>query len=85
MGSALAISLAIGTVFDIAAARNTSLTFFVLWVMTKQLEVDWRQRAIIVAFLNFGLLFILALFLSHNTSFILSMFSPDGMYLVLPD
>ena len=41
-----------------------------------------RSTSIVLVFLNFLALFFIGLFLSHNTGFLLPMFSPDGLYLV---
>ena len=78
----LLLLLGVGAIFHIPAMLNTAITFLVLYVMTKQVEIEVGGGTIVLVFLNFLALFFIGLFLSHNTGFLLPMFSPDGLYLV---
>ena len=75
-------SLVVGTVYAITPARNTALTFLVLWAMTKPMEFDWGEWWIVIAFLGCAALVYLGVLLSHHTSFLVAVFSPDGLYVL---
>jgi hypothetical protein len=80
--SCLLVALVVGSVYAIREARNTAITFGLLWLLAKPSEVDWGGAAVVVAFLYFVALFAIGMWLSQNPGFVMSLFSPDGMYLV---
>jgi len=70
----------VGSVFAIPSCVNTASTFFVLWVMEKQLEAKWGPEAIVVVFCNFVMLYFLAHHLHTHPEIIASLFDPTGVY-----
>jgi hypothetical protein len=82
MISSLVVAILLGSTFAIPSMRNTACTFMVLYLMEKELEINWHQGLAVVAiFLNFVGLFVLSLWLTHHPSFIASMLDPTGIYM----
>jgi len=76
----LIAAILLGSVYAIPAMTNTACTFLVLWLMEKELEVDWASCTVVVAFFNFVALFLASLWLHQHPQYILSMFDSSGMY-----
>ena len=66
----------VGSVFALPSYTNTASTFFVLWVMEKELEANWGSGAIAVLFVNFVALYFLAHHLHTHPESITSLFDP---------
>jgi len=81
LGSLLAAIL-VGSVFAMPSMTNTATTFLVLWLMEKQLEVDWRPgMGMVVTFLNFVFLYFAAHYLHTHPEHVVSLFDARGVYL----
>lgn len=80
MALSLFFALLVGFVYSIPAMANTACTFLVLWLMEKQLQIDFRGCGIVVVFLNCVCLFLGSLWLNHHPEFIISMFDGKGLY-----
>lgn len=76
----LLVASFVGHVFVLPAASNTASVFFVLYVMEKQLEVDWGPAGIAVLFANFVGAYFLAHHLHTHPEIVHSVFDPEGMY-----
>ena len=61
--------------------HNTAATFFVLWLMEKQIEIDWGAAWLVVVFANCVALFFLAHYLHTHPALIPSLVDPMGVYL----
>jgi len=80
MTASLTAALLVGNVFAIPSMSNTASTFLVLWLMEKELEVQWGGAGIVVVFLNFVFLYYIAHYLNTHPEHIMSMFDPSGLY-----
>jgi len=80
MVASLAAALLVGCVFAIPAMTNTACTFLVLWLLEKQLEINWNHWAIVVIFFNCLGLCLVSLWLNHHPEFILALFNAKGVY-----
>jgi len=78
---ALVLAIAVGSTFAIPAMSNIGVTFLVLWVMQKELELDWGGAMSMVLFLNFVCLGFIAHYLHMHPQYIANMFDPSGLYL----
>ena len=65
-----------GSVWALPSYTNTASTFFVLWVMEKELEAKWGPAGIAVLFANFVGLYIVAHHLHTHPEIITSIFDP---------
>jgi len=70
----------VGSVFAMPSCVNTASTFFVLWVMEKEMEANWGPAAIAVLFCNFVVLYFLAHHLHTHPEIITSLFDPAGVH-----
>lgn len=80
MALSLFFALLVGFVYSIPAMANTACTFLVLWLMEKQLEVNWGAYGSVIIFFNCVGLFMVSLWLNHHPEFIISMFDGKGLY-----
>ncbi|GMI36746.1 hypothetical protein TrCOL_g6276 [Triparma columacea] len=73
----LVSAMFVGSVFSLPSYTNTALTFFVLWIMEKQLEAKWGSAGIAVKFANFIALYGIAHHLNTHPEVITSIFDPS--------
>ena len=66
----------VGSVVALPSYTNTAATFFVLWVMEKEMEIKWGSGWIAVLFVNFVALYFLAHHLHIHPEIITSLFDP---------
>ena len=66
----------VGSVVALPSYTNTASTFFVLWVMEKEMEIKWGSGWIAVLFVNFVALYFLAHHLHIHPEIITSLFDP---------
>ena len=66
----------VGSVVSLPSYTNTAATFFVLWVMEKEMEIKWGSGWIAVLFVNFVALYFLAHHLHIHPEIIASLFDP---------
>lgn len=81
MLTSLLCALLVGFVFGVDAMRNTAATFFVLWLMEKQIEIDWGAAWLVVVFANCVALFFLAHYLHVHPEILPSLVDPASVYL----
>ena len=67
----------VGSVFALPSYTNTAATFFVLWIMEKELEASWGGAGIVVLFANFVALYFIAHHLHTHPEVITSIFDPS--------
>jgi len=79
LGSLLA-AMFVGSVWALPSMSNTACVFFVLWVMTKQIEVKWGGCEVVVLFANFVVLYFMAHYLHTHPKLVTSMFDPEGLF-----
>merc|ERR1712066_671254 len=78
----LVVALFVGNVFSIPSMSNTATTFLVLWLMEKELEVEWGSGpGMVVLFLNFVGMYFLALYLHTHPEHVVSLFDARGLYI----
>merc|ERR1739848_29187 len=70
-----------GHVWALPSMANTATTFLVLWLMEKELEVEWKSAAMPVLFANFGVLYFIAHYLHTHPEHAVSLFDAKGLYL----
>jgi len=80
MLASLVAAALVGSVFAMPSCVNTASTFFVLWVMEKEMEAKWGAAGIAVLFANFVALYFLAHHLHTHPEVITSLFDPSGLY-----
>jgi hypothetical protein len=68
----------VGSVFARPSYTNTSVVFFVLWVMQKEMDFKWGGASVAVLFVNFVALYFIAHFLNTHPSVITSIFDPSA-------
>jgi len=68
----------VGNVFALPSYTNTASTFFVLWIMEKELEAKWGPGGIAVLFVNFVALYLLAHHLHTHPEIITSLFDQSA-------
>jgi len=80
MVASLVGAMLMGLVFSMPSMSNTATTFMVLYIMEKQLEVNWGKAATLGVFANFVLLYFIAHYLHTHPEHVVSMFDPSGLY-----
>jgi hypothetical protein len=79
IGSLIA-ALLVGNIYALSSMSNTATTFLVLWLMEKQMEVQWQSFGIVVIFANFVFLYFVSHYLHTHPEHIVSLFDPTGLY-----
>lgn len=77
----LGAALCVGSVWAITSMTSVACTFLVLWVMEKQLELDWKGIGIVAVFFNALAVCFISLWLHDHPQYILAMFDPSGVYM----
>jgi len=73
----LVIAALVGSIFALPSYTNTAATFFVLWIMEKELEAKWGAAGIAILFANFVALYFIAHHLHTHPETITSIFDPS--------
>jgi len=74
----LVVAAFVGSVFALPSYTNTAGTFFVLWIMEKEMEARWGSATIAVLFVNFVALYFIAHYLQTHPQVITSIFDPSA-------